>query len=66
MPRYSLRTLLILMAIVPPALAVTYWAQSGGEAFMYLLLGGLFILAICGILIEERDSRQQRVRDRRK
>jgi hypothetical protein len=68
--RYKLRTLMIVLALGPPVLAVTWWAgllivefaprpRSFAETFTCLLVCGLLMFAIGGVFVE-RHARRQR------
>ena len=68
--RYRLRTLLIVLALGPPVLAVAWWAgllivafaprpRSYAEAFTCCLVCGLLVIAVGGVVIQRRAGRQE-------
>jgi hypothetical protein len=67
MPRYSLRTLLILLAIGPPALAAQWWFFMQPEfrrfIFTWILIGCMdaiaifYLLLACATMLSHVESR---------
>jgi hypothetical protein len=68
--RFRLRTLMIVLGVAPPVLAVTWWIgllivqfaprpRGIAETFTCFLVCGLLAFAIGGVLVERR-ARQQR------
>lgn len=75
MPRYPLRTLLIALAVLPPAIAGAWWLWkvAGGIILLILAFGAFPIFIhivpelgpLIGWLLREKPSRRDRHKDSR-